>query len=131
MKTNSKTKPVMVIRWLARVLAVCLLVFFGAFFVEHVLEWFIRPFPQHPPLRVCVGMALHFLLLVGLLIALRWELAGSLMVIVTAFAFLHDKTGSGFPLIFGLTALPVLLLLFCWWHDRKRRGDAVRREPCP
>jgi len=38
------------VRWLAQGLAVCLFLFWGAFFVEHVREWFIAPFPKHPPL---------------------------------------------------------------------------------
>jgi len=117
MKTNSKL--VTVIRWLARVLAVCVFLLWGAFFVEHLQEWFIQPYPQLPPLKVCAGMALHFLLLAGLIIALRWELVGSLAVIVTAFAFFYDKAGSRFPVLFGLTVLPALLLAFCWWQDRR------------
>lgn len=117
MKRNSKL--VMMIRWLARVLAVCIFLFWGGFFVGHLQEWFIQPFPQLPPLKVCVGQVLHFLLLAGLLVALRWEAVGSTLVIVASFAFLYGRTGSRFPVFFGMTVLPVLLLLFCWWHDRK------------
>jgi len=127
MKTNSpnsKTKVVGVIRWPARALAVCVFLFWGAFFVEHLQEWFIQPFPHHPPLKVCVGMALHFLMLAGLIVALRWELVGSLMVILAAFGFFYHISGSPFSLFFGLTALPALLLLFCWWRDWKTSAAA-------
>ena len=123
MKTHSKL--VTVIRWLGRALAICVFLFWGGFFVEHLQEWFVKPFPNHPPLKVCAGMALHFLLLVGLLIVLRWELAGGLMVIAAAFTFFYHISGSPFSLYFGLTALPALLLLFCWWHDRKTSATVL------
>jgi hypothetical protein len=52
---------------------------------------------------------------------------GAVWVVVTAFAFFVDKTGSNFPVFFGLTIVPVLLLALCAWLDGKtRRGDSVQ-----
>jgi hypothetical protein len=107
---------------LARGLAVGLFLFWGAFFVEHVREWFIEPFPKHPPLKVCLIVAMHALLLVGLLLSLRWELVGSLIVLISGAAFFFAVAGKSAPLFFGVTALPALLSLGCWW--RARRGFA-------
>ena len=123
MKTLSKA--VTAVRWLARALAICVFLFWGAFFIEHLREWFIKPFPNHPPLKVCVGMALHCLLLAGLLIALKWERVGSLMVILAAFVFFYQVSGSPFSLFFGLTALPPVLLLCCGWRDRETPSTAA------
>jgi hypothetical protein len=126
MKTNFGRVGVISLHWLARVLVVAVFLLWGAFFVEHTQEWFIAPFPQLPPLKVCVGQGLHLLMLIGLLTSLRWPRLGIVWVVVTAFAFFVDKTGSRFPVFFGLTILPVLLLGLCAWLDRKRnRGTGV------
>lgn len=106
-------------RWVARGLAVCLFLFWGAFFVAHLQEWFIAPFPNHPPLKVCLIVALHALLLVGLVLTLRWELAGSLIVLAAGGAFFFAVAGKSALLFFGVTALPALLSLWCWWQRRK------------
>lgn len=125
MKANSMSVVVTGIRWLGRLLALGVFLLWGAFFVEHAQEWVIAPSPNLPPLEVCVGQALHLLLLVGLLVSLRWPRIGSVWVIVAAFAFFHGKTGSRFPVFFGLTILPVLLLLLCGWLDRRNRDNVA------
>lgn len=127
MKTNCSNLAVTVTRWLARALVVCVFFLWGAFFVEHTQEWFVAPFPQLPPLKVCIGQALHLLMLVGLLAGLRWPRLGAVWVAVTAFAFFAGKTGSRFPLFFGLTVFPVLLLLLCWWLERAGGGHKTAR----
>jgi len=112
-------------RWVARGLAVCLFLFWGAFFVAHLQEWFIGPFPDYPPLKVCMTVALHAVLLVGLVLMLRWELPGSLLVLAAGGAFFFAVGGKSAPLFFGITALPALLSLWCWWH-RRRNASALR-----
>ena len=127
MKTGHRYLGFTILCWLARALVLGVFLLWGAFFVEHTQEWFIAPFPQHPPLKVCIGQALHLLMLVGLLVSLRWPRLGAVWVVVTAFAFFVDKTGSRFPVFFGLTIVPVLLLALCAWLDGKtRRGDSVQ-----
>ena len=121
MKTRSSDLVITITRWLARALVVVVFLLWGAFFVEHMQEWFIAPFPNHPPLKVCIGQGLHLLMLLGLLASLRWPRIGTAWVAVTAFAFFVDKTGSRFPVFFSITLLPVLLLALCGWFDR--RGD--------
>jgi hypothetical protein len=113
-------------RWLARLLIVGVFLLWGAFFVEHTQEWFVAPFPQLPPPRVCVGQGLHLLLLVGLLVSLRWPRLGVVWVVVAAFAFFSGRTGARFPMFFGLTVLPVLLLaLGARIGSRIRNGEAA------
>jgi hypothetical protein len=122
---KNEIKIVSVIRWLARGLNVCLFLFWGAFFLAHLKEWFITPFPDHPPFKVWLSMAWHGLLLAGLLLAWRRERVGSLMILVAGFAFFHGAAGRMFPVFFGLTSLPAFLLLWCWWRTRSRLRAAV------
>jgi hypothetical protein len=98
---------------LTRALVLAVFLLWGAFFVEHTREWFVAPFPQLPPPKVWMGQALHLLLLAGLLVSLRWPRLGGVWVAVAALAFFFDKAGAQFPVFFGITVLPVLLLLLC------------------
>ncbi len=107
-----------VLTWAARVLAVVIFLFWGAFFVEHTAEWFVGPYPRKPPPAVWLGHGLHLLMLVSLLVVLRWPVAGTLLLVASALAFFAGRTGSRFPLFFGVTCLPALILLFCWWRLR-------------
>lgn len=109
--------------WLARGLALCLFIFWGAFFVEHIQEWFIAPFPKHPPLRVCVTVGLHGLLLIGLLLTLRWQLVGSVIVLLAGGMFFFPVAGKSALLFFGITTLPAVLSLSCWLQQRRSSGD--------
>lgn len=130
------TRLLPVLRWTGRVLAGFLLLFWGVFFVEHLVEWFVKPLPQTPPAFVWLGQGLHFLMLVGLVLLWRWEMAGGLLVIVSAFVFFVDKAGSNFPLFFGVTSLPGLIAIGCAWLQRHPSHAAHRDrrnggEPLP
>lgn len=113
------SKVVVAVRWVTRLLALALFLFWGGFFVEHLKEWFIQPFPQTPPLKVWIGQTLHLLILIGLLIGLRWELAGGLLVVIASTLFFVDKE----PAFIPLAILPGLLYVACWFG-----GRLVRRQ---
>ena len=83
---------VLALRWLARVWAGLLLLFWGAFFVEHTAEWFARG-RDWPPLDVSLIHAAHFLMLVGFIIGWRWELLGSVLVLAGALLFFPQAAG--------------------------------------
>jgi hypothetical protein len=72
-------------RTCARLFAAALFTFLAAFFVEHLWQWFVIPFPEVPPFSVWVGQLLHILILAGLLIAFRWEFAGGVLTIADPF----------------------------------------------
>ena len=61
--TVTGRRVVGVARWAARISAAALVLFWGAYFVEH-LAWFADPH-QLPPPWVFVLVGLHFLMLVG------------------------------------------------------------------
>jgi hypothetical protein len=105
-----------IMRRIARALALVLFAFWGLFFIEHTSEWFLRPAPQMPPPKVWLAHGLHFLILAGLLIGFRWELAGGLLVIVASVLFFADKA----PLFILPTIVPAILYLYCWHNDRNR-----------
>lgn len=117
------------VRWVARAGAVLLVLLWGAFFVEHLQEWFIQPWPNTPPPRVWYGQALHGLMLVGLLVALRWERIGAPLAILAALAFFIDKGPNGL-LFFLITALPAAVLLGCrWWQQHRPVASLDENHP--
>lgn len=84
----------------------------GAFFVEHMQEWFSNP-RQLPPPKVFAIVGLHLAMLLGLLAGWRWEVAGGLVTIVFAAAFFYFAAGRGFVPFTAITAMPGFLWLLC------------------
>jgi len=100
--------------------------FWGTFFVEH-LQCFANP-GQWPPIKVIVLQLLHLTMLAGLLLAWRWELIGSLLVIVSALAFFSQVAGGNFVLFSSITSIPAVLWLYCYWRDRLRNPIDVAKH---
>jgi hypothetical protein len=100
-----------VLWWSARVLAAGLFLFWGAFFVEHIGEWFAHPAQGLPPPRVWLLQLAHLVMLIGLAAMLRWELAGSLLSVIGALAFFVPIAGSRLPWFLAATTLPTALVL--------------------
>jgi hypothetical protein len=76
-----------VLKWLARTMALALLFFWGAFFVEHVAEWFVKPPDRWPPAWVWIAMIFHLGVLLGLAAMLRWTWIGAAATVVFTAAF--------------------------------------------
>jgi hypothetical protein len=106
-----------VVRWVARLLGLCLLLFWGAFFVDH-LAWFTAHPGQWPPAKVIVLQLVHLAMLVGFVLAWKWELVGSVMVIASSVAFFSQTAGGNFLLFSSITSIPALLWLYCHWRSR-------------
>ncbi len=115
----TESQVVRIIGWAARVSGLCLFLFWGAFFVEHSVEWFFTPWPKLPPVYVWVSQCVHLILLISYIIAMRWHLTGGLLIIISSFVFLFDKAGSGFILFFSISIIPAGLYLFYWWRSKK------------
>ncbi len=105
-------------RWAARLWAAALVLFWGAFFVEH-LAWFADP-QRLPPPWVFSLVGLHFLMLVGLLVGWKWELPGAIVVLASSVPFFAAAAGRNFPLFALVTAVPSALWLYCAWQGRRR-----------
>jgi len=54
-KSQYDPRLVLGLRWLARLWAAALLLFWGAFFVEHTTEWFVHP--HGTARRMAMGIA--------------------------------------------------------------------------
>ena len=122
--TFAKGSHLEAIHLLARVVSAALLAFWGAFFLEHLWEWFIKPIPNTPPVSVWIGQVLHFLILVGLVIGFKWEAAGAAIVTVASILFLVDKAPGFIP----VSILPALLYLYCWHIERHTRQKSRLRD---
>lgn len=125
-------------RWTARILALALFLFWGAFFLEHLQEWFTHPAKGMPPVWVWLAMLAHLSILVGMLALWRWEVAGSLVAIAGAVAFfghlaiMEKLAGHGFStfLIFlAITIIPPVLALSC--HLVRARITRAQATPLP
>jgi hypothetical protein len=112
---NRHERVVKMLRWVARIASILLFALWGAFFIEHI-SWFLSQ--PKPPLFVWLLQVLHLLLLLGFIIALRWEVAGSLLIVSSALVFFAQTAGANFLLFFALTIIPAALFLLCWWQER-------------
>jgi hypothetical protein len=99
--TSSNISWIVGVRWLARLWAAGLFVFWGSFFLAHTAEWFFQP-PAWPPLWVVALHATHLALLVSWIVGWRWELAGGALSLAAALIF--------FPQVAGKNAIPFLLV---------------------
>jgi hypothetical protein len=114
------------LRWVARVWGTILLLFWGAFFVEH-LGWFAHPRALPPP-WVFALQGLHLAMLAGLVAAWRWEVAGGLLVVVSAVAFFAFTAGANFVPFAAVTGAPGVLWVVCGWLSGR---SAVPSLPQP
>lgn len=111
------------VRWVARAISIVLFLFFGAFFVEH-LSWFFSS-EGSPPAIVWLLQGVHLLMLVGFLLALKWEAAGSVLITVSSLIFLSQAAGERFLPLFAITIVPALLFLTCWWKERRQQTSLI------
>ena len=113
MNAIMEKRIVIVVRWAGRILSVLLL---GLVVVLAIGE----AKPEH--LREMVlGNAL-FTILLGLVIAWKWEGLGSLLILggFTVFAIVNGSSRTFSPFNLLLPSLVAgLLFLFCWWRTRK------------
>ena len=111
-RTVSRT--VKTFRWIARILSVLIILFWGVMIVGSFSS---RPLPMHDRM----GLTLMFAWLLGLALAWRWELAGAALTLaaflIEAF-FINWRVVAGFGMLPPITAL---LFLLCWWVGRQSR----------
>lgn len=110
---QSRPSLPILLRWTARITGLLVFLFWGAFFVEHVSEWFSDP-SNLPPAKVFLGQAFHGLMLVSLLAAWKWELPGALMIILFAGLFFLKIIGLNGIVFFLVTIIPAILYLITW-----------------
>ena len=113
-----------IVCWTGRVLALGLFLFWGAFFVEHLQEWFLHPVKGFPPVWIWLGQLAHLTILVGLVALWRWPVTGSILTTLGSIAFfgglaIAEAAAGGQYLSFleflAVTIVPALLTLACWF----------------
>lgn len=109
-------RSISIIRWIARVLSSFLVVLLGAFFIEH-LSWF-ADIHNLPPIEVVVMQFFHLLILVGFIVALKWELIGSIFIISGAVVFLGRIGNTVAYLLLAACIVTSVLYLIVWWQQR-------------
>jgi hypothetical protein len=114
------TRPLIatIAKWAGRVAALLLFLFWGAFFIEHLSEWFLRGGGQYPPPRVWAGQALHFCVLAGLALMLKWDRLGAAVTVVSTAAFFLWIGYRG-PLTLPLVNLVPVALFAVYWLARR------------
>jgi len=118
---DRRSYGVMTIRWCARLWAAVLFFFWGAFFVEHLEEWFIRA-AGWPPGSVIAIQGLHFLFLLGLVIGWRWELIGGLLAFLAAIAFFGLAAGSNAMVFTMVSIVPAIVWIGLAVYDHRLRA---------
>lgn len=115
-------------KWTGRALAGLLLAFWGMFFVEHLSEWFLRADGRTPPAWVWWPMGFHFLMLVGLALMLKWDKAGTLVMIIGTAAFFSTMGWRQFPWIALLNLAPVVLFGLYWLAEWRARRPVTMQD---
>ncbi|MBI2428457.1 MAG: hypothetical protein HYV29_06610 [Ignavibacteriales bacterium] len=106
-----------IVRLAARILSGALFLLWGSFFVEH-LSWFGSVPSENPPLLVWLLSSLHFTLLVGYAVTLKWEKLGSAIMSVSAILFFSFAAGmNAIPFII-VSIFPAMLYAYCWMKER-------------
>ena len=113
-------RTVRTVRWIARILSVLIILFWGGFIVGSFVSS-IRGEHSSGMLSMHdrIGLTLMFAWLLGLALAWKWELAGAALtltaILIQAF-FINWRVVAGFGILPPITAL---LFLLCWWIGRQ------------
>lgn len=112
------------LRWGGRGLACVLLVMWGAFFVEHVREWYVQPSNGFPPRWVLAVMVSHLVMLVGLAVSLRWGRVGAAVTLVGTAAFIGITAATAKPAVILLVNVAPAACFWAAWLVRRRAGSS-------
>ncbi len=104
--------------WIGRITAMLLFFLWGAFFVEHITEWF-KDAGHLPPFSVFVVQFFHLLLLVGYIALFKWRVAGSVLIIASAFIFFASIGAKAMLSFFAISIIPAVIFLLIFYFEKK------------
>lgn len=104
---DTQSNVAIVFLWIARVLAGLLILFWGAFFVEHLVEWFFRDDGRLPHAKVWVGQALHLAMLLSLVLLVFRPAPGAVATVIATVAFFGWIGVYEIPSLALLNLLPI------------------------
>ena len=101
-------------KWIGLTISVLLFLFWGAFFLSHLFEWFLNSERESPPMPIWISMAFHQVMLIGLAITIKWDKLGVLITLIGTIAFFSSIGYRGFPYIALLNGVPLIFLGMYW-----------------
>lgn len=104
--------------WFGRITAMLLFLLWGAFFVEHVTEWF-NDAGHLPPWSVFLIQFFHLLMLVGYIAVFKWKMLGSALIILGAFIFFASLGAKAMLAFFAISIIPAVIFLFVFYFEKK------------
>ncbi|MCK9425054.1 MAG: hypothetical protein M0Q21_03325 [Ignavibacteriaceae bacterium] len=107
--------------WIGRITAALLFVLWGAFFLEHLTEWF-KDSGRLPPWSVFLIQFFHLLMLVGYLIVLKWKIVGSITIILGAALFFGSLGTNAMMTFFAISIFPAIIFLFVFYFEKSGRS---------
>ena len=87
-----------------------LFLFWGAFFLSHLFEWFLNTAKGLPPVSVWINMFFNLLMLIGLAMTIKWHKIGVIITLFGTIAFFTSIGYGGFPYIALLNVIPLFFL---------------------
>lgn len=101
-------------KWLGRLTALLLLLIWGAFFVEHLFEWFLDPSGELPPGSVWLSQFFHLAIVVGLALMIRWDKLGAVVTVMATTAFFVSIGNRGILPFALINLVPIACFGACW-----------------
>lgn len=117
-------------KWGGRLASLLLFLLWGAFFVEHLREWFLTGASKYPPAGVWLGMALHFLMIAGFALMLRWDRIGGIVALlftIAFFTFISVSAHRFFPASL-VNVVPFALFSLYWFVPGPGRNERRRTQ---
>ena len=123
--SQSSHTRVKVVRWIGRVLSALIIVVFGFVWMSEVtgrLGWTSPPPGGLHPLSAVDAIQFYSMavILIGLGIAWKYELAGSLITLIPI--IVDGMLNPRALIVILFTAAPAILFLLCWWWNRSLRS---------
>jgi len=104
--------------WTGRFFAALLFILWGAFFVEHLTEWF-KDLGHLPPGSVLLIQFFHLLMLVGYIAVFKWKAVGSGLIIFGALLFFGSLGAKAMLTFFAVSILPAVIFLFVHFYEKR------------
>ena len=118
MKVFTERRMITVVRWIARVVGIALL---GLIVVIAIGEGVPNPLRMSFQENL-LGIGI-LAMLIGQIVAWRWEGIGSLLILGGFALFVTVNHGVRLNVVFGPWLVTGLLYLVCWWRTPKTKGD--------
>jgi len=117
-KANRSTR---IIRWIARISGSVYVLFLVMMFIGETLD---SSGPLLPlPAKHVIGLLLMLVLIVGLVLAWRWELAGGLISVFSMLAFMLVMGEMAFGML--VLAIPGVLFILTYFLAKAEKGADI------